>query len=123
MTFVLHAQQLPPIVGRRGRVLDVRPCVYRLVLARTSLLYPYSTGRVEWVNDQLRLDAGVYLVGSRYLVVEGDAGTYVTEAAALARLGAGTELSALGLGDAAISLSLGDLTNARYQWLRHRDGR
>lgn len=124
MTFVLLARQFQQtIVMRRGRVLITLPSVFRLMLAPASLLYPYSAGRVEWTgDDDLMLAAGVYVVGSRYLVVEDQSGTFVTEAQALARLGAGGELTALGLGDAAISLAMGDLTNARYQWLRHREG-
>ncbi|MFO0601224.1 MAG: hypothetical protein U0228_38295 [Myxococcaceae bacterium] len=46
----------------------------------------------------------------------------VSEAEALKRLGAVERLNELGLEDAAVSLQLGDLTNARYQWLRLREG-
>lgn len=124
MTFVLLAWQFQQtIVMRRGRVVVTLPSVYRLMLAPASLLYPYSAGRVEWTGDDLALAQGVYVVGSRYLVVEGQAGSFVSEADALARLGAGTELTELGLEDAAISLAVGDLTNARHQWLRYREGR
>ncbi len=124
MTFVLRTQHFEQTtVLRRGRVVVTLPSIYRLILVPTSLMYPYSSGQVEWTGDELPLAAGVYLVGSRYLVVDDQAGAFVTEAAAIARLGAGAELAALGLGDAAISLEQGDLTNARHQWLRHREGR
>lgn len=124
MAFVLlTAQYQRTIVGRRGRVfLEPLPSVFRLVLVPASLLYPYSAGRVEWSGDELRLLSGVYAVAARYLVVDDQGGAFVTEAQAFLRLGAESELSALGLGDAAISLAAGDLTNARYQWLRHRAG-
>ena len=124
MTFVLLTEQyLQTTVMRRGRVLTSLPSVFRLVLTPTSLLYPYSAGGLDWTGGQLELGPGVYMVGARFLIVDGQGGTFVTEAAAFAHLGAGAELAALGLGDAAISLAMGDLTNARNQWLRHRDGR
>ena len=115
MTFLLFARESQQSIA-------YRPVVYRLVLAPASLLYPYSAGRVEWLGLELRLFTGVYAVGVRYLAVDDQSGTFITEAAALDVLGAGEALEELGLGDAAISLGLGDLTNARYQWLRHRAG-
>lgn len=62
------------------------------------------------------------LFPERYLVVEQSSARFVTEAEVFKVLGACEALLAIGLGDAAISLELGDLTNARYQWLRARDG-
>ena len=92
------------------------------MLAPNSLLYPYSAGRLDWTGEQLKLGPGVYAVGSRHLAVDALGGAFVTEAQAFLRLGVGAALTALGLGDAVISLAAGDLTNARYQWLRHRAG-
>lgn len=102
--------------------METRPCVYRLILAPVSFLYPYTDGQLDFRGDELSLGDGVYFTG-KYLAVEGDRGAFITEAQALVRLGAIQALLELELGDAAISLQQGDLTNARYQWLRHRDGR
>ena len=58
-----------------------------------------------------------------WLRVTRDAAQFVSEAAALLALGAGVALDDLGLSDAAISLEAGELTNARYQWIRFTEGR
>jgi hypothetical protein len=100
------------------------PRVHRLKLAPISFLYPYSAGPMEWRKDVIVLNDGVYSEDSgKYLAVVGNEATSVTEAEALVRLGAVSSLLALGLEDAAIALKSGDLVNARYQWLRYRDGR
>jgi hypothetical protein len=115
-------QSVQSITRRRTRVET--PRVYRLKLAPISFLYPYSDGQMAWSGDELLLNDGIYTDDSaRYLAVECERGTSITEAEALVRLGAVEALMSLGLGDAAISLTLGDLVNARYQWLRYRDGR
>jgi hypothetical protein len=102
-----------------------RSSVHRLQLDPTTPLYPVSAGRLD-PKSKKPVAPGVYEVGSwerRWLIVEPDAVRAVTEAEMVIALGAVGALEALGLGDAAISLITGDLTNARYQWLRHREGK
>ncbi len=124
VAYLYRAPQSVQSITRRRTRVEPRPRVYRLKLAPISFLYPYSDGQMDWSDDELLLNDGVYADDSaRYLAVECDRGTSITEAEVLVRLGAVDALLSLGLGDAAISLSLGDLVNARYQWLRYRDGR
>lgn len=110
------ADQLQPFVGSGSSV-------HRLELDRRAPLYPLSEGRLVLKRNS-PLEPGVYEVGGwgNWLLIDRDSVRRVSEAEALIALGAIEALEELGLGDAAISLEIGDLTNARYQWLRHRAG-
>ncbi|MFT3710465.1 MAG: hypothetical protein QM817_22810 [Archangium sp.] len=111
-------EQLRPFVG------DPRIVVRRLTIDRNVPLYPVSAGHLD-TRPKKSVPAGVYEIHGygEWLLVEADSVRRINEAEALIALGAVRALKDLGLDDAAISLATGDLTNARYQWLRHRDGK